>query len=105
PSVAYSDSRIVYHTVSFPPPSQERKHRVPVPLTRRDKGTKRIAGFLRALEFQPEYVVLFDGDDVINRRLVEYVHRCAGGAGWYVDKGYTLDLERMRIQRKGGLVR
>ncbi|HVT47321.1 MAG TPA: glycosyltransferase family A protein [Vicinamibacterales bacterium] len=105
PNVRVSDSRIDYHIVDFPPPSEARRASIPEELARVDKGTKQIVGFLAARAFRPEYVVFFDCDDLVNRELAAFVAARPGRAGWYVNTGYALDMANGHVQRRAGMVR
>jgi hypothetical protein len=105
PNVRVADSRIEYHIVDFPPPSEARRASIPEEMARVDKGTKQIVGFLAARAFRPEYVVFFDCDDLVSRELAAFAAARPGRAGWYVNLGYTLDLANHHVQRRAGMVR
>lgn len=105
PKISFADPRIEYLQVKFPPPTDRRSPLTGFPNSTTDKGTKLLAGILFARQYQPDYLVLFDADDLINRHLVEFLNRNPAMPGWYVDAGYVLDISTRRTQRKRGLVR
>jgi hypothetical protein len=53
-----------------------------------DKGTKIGLGLIAAREFQPDYVMIFDADDYVSRRLTSYAGAHAGEPGWVIDRGW-----------------
>lgn len=53
-----------------------------------DKGTKIGAGLLRARDFAPDYVMIFDADDYVSRRIAHHAERHSGHPGWVVDRGW-----------------
>ena len=105
PRITFSDPRVIYHTVDFSPPSALRCAQTGMNVVLRDKGTKLMAGLLLARQFNPEYIFIFDADDLVSNRLAEYAHARPGTPGWYVDAGYTLNCQTARVQRKHGMVR
>lgn len=105
PDLAFHDPRIVYHVVDFPPASASAGTIAHEPIVKRDKGTKKLSGLLLARQFTPDYIFMFDADDLVSRRVAAFANERPGETGWYVDAGYVLNLATGRIQRKHGLVR
>jgi hypothetical protein len=105
PTIEFCDSRVIYHVVDFPAPSKERRATIPIDDLVIDKGTKLLSGSLLARQFEPDYLFIFDADDLVSRRITKYVNCRSGKAGWYIDSGYALNLASGRVQRKHGLVR
>lgn len=55
----------------------------------RDKGTKFIAGILYAeKKYSPDYVMFFDGDDLVSNKIAAYVNSFKNENGWYIKQGY-----------------
>jgi hypothetical protein len=105
PQVSCQDPRIHYHVVDFPPPSLDRKSATGMHAVCRDKGTKLISGCLYARRFDPDYIMLFDADDLVSARVAQFLNAHRGGDGWYVNAGFNLSMTTMRIRRKAGLIR
>lgn len=53
-----------------------------------DKGTKIGLGLIAAREYQPDYVMIFDADDYVSRRLASYAGAHPGESGWVIDRGW-----------------
>jgi hypothetical protein len=105
PRIEYDDPRVIYHIVDFPPPSTERKAEISINALCRDKGTKLVAGMLRARSLDPSYFMIFDADDLVSRRTAGFINARPGTPGWYVDAAYAINYTTKRVQRKHGLVR
>lgn len=105
PRISYSDSRVIYHVVDFPPPSEQRNAEIDINALLRDKGTKLMSGILRARVLNPSYFMIFDADDLVSRRLASFVNTHPNTPGWYIDAGYAINYNTRRIQRKYGMVR
>jgi hypothetical protein len=84
PRIAYDDPRVVYHVVDFPPPSADRKAEIGIEAFLRDKGTKLLAGMLRAKSLASSYFMIFDADDLVSQRLAGFVNARPGTPGWYI---------------------
>lgn len=105
PTIGFTDPRIIYHKVDFPPPSEVAASSIPFAAFMRDKGSKILAGFLLALKYEPKYVFSIDADDWISRRIVEYLHAQPSHPVWYVDGGFFADRQSLRVRRKHGMNR
>jgi hypothetical protein len=105
PPIAIDDPRILFHVVDFRAPLKPNGARESIEVIMKDKGTKCMAGLLLARQFDPEYVFQFDADDFVSRQLVEFATARPGRPGWYVDRGYALNWQTRRIQRKFGMNR
>jgi glycosyltransferase involved in cell wall biosynthesis len=112
PDIKFNDPRLIYHVVDFPPSSvgpttierylsDESRRR----LFLRDKGTKKMSGFLFAQQFAPDYIFYIDADDWVNTKVVEYLHREPSYPVWHVDGGYFVNYRTRRIKRKYGMTR
>ena len=53
-----------------------------------DKGTKIGLGLIAAREHNPDYVMIFDADDYVSRRLVSFARANATRPGWVVSQGW-----------------
>jgi len=53
-------------------------------------GTKLLIGILAAKKYDPDYVVIFDGDDYIGDDLSAYANAYPGENGWLMVYGYKL---------------
>lgn len=105
PRISFRDSRVTYHIVDFPCPDPQRCRELRIPVVYRDKGTKLIAGMLAARKFNPDYFAIFDADDLVSRRINQFVNTHPNEAGWYVDSGYIVNARMWTTQRKSGLFR
>jgi len=105
PRINFRDSRVSYHIVDFPCPDPQRSREQGIPLVYRDKGTKLIAGMLASRRFKPDYFAIFDADDLVSRRINQFVNTYPSEAGWYVDAGYVVNSRMWMTQRKRGLFR
>ncbi len=75
--------QVEFVVVDFPPPSVEAG-----PMTGReavllDKGTKLAVALVAAQRHHPDYVMKFDADDFVSRRLVGFL-ATQEGPGWFV---------------------
>lgn len=58
----------------------------------KDMGTKFVAGILYAKrKYSPDYIMFFDGDDLVSNRVAAYVNSFPSENGWYVDQGYVYE--------------
>jgi hypothetical protein len=105
PRINFSDSRVTYQIVDYPPPDPQRSSVDAIRVLLRDKGTKLIAGMLAARRFKPDYFAIFDADDMVSRRIAQFVNANASDAGWYVNSGYVVNSQMWTTQRKSGLFR
>jgi hypothetical protein len=81
-------------TVDFPapaPPAGPRTDRAPFVW---DKGTKIGLGLIAARRWSPDYVMIFDADDFVSRRLVAHSKKHAGSDGWVITDGWTYSSAR-----------
>lgn len=55
-----------------------------------DQGRKQMYGAQIAKENGYEYIMCLDGDDLVSKKLVDYIirHKKENKVGWYVNKGY-----------------
>lgn len=89
PDTTFKHPNFSYVEVDFPVPDitsgtgmkiVSRKHT--------DKGRKLLRGLVAAQEFNPTYTMLLDADDLVSKRLAEFVHRHPQANGWFFNKGY-----------------
>lgn len=80
--------RVHFVPVNFPPPAPAdgpRSARAPFVW---DKGTKIGIGLIKAREFNPDHVMIFDADDYVHAKIAEYVTAHPGHNGWVIDRGW-----------------
>lgn len=82
----FSDPRVEFLSVDFPAPDLSQKKS-----RQEDKFKKLAVGLSRARDFNPDFLMLMDADDLVSRRLVEYAHAHPNANGWAFEKGYTYD--------------
>jgi hypothetical protein len=90
--VCQADGRVHFVSVNFPAPSARRRANTGMPAIRIDRGAKYLVGLIYAKRFDPEYVMFFDADDLLSRRLVRFVLTQPGAHNWYLDQGYEYQL-------------
>ncbi len=96
PSVELPD-KVHFVKVSYGPPAP-RDVRVSRSPFIRDKGTKIGVGLIKALEFDPDYVMIFDADDFVHRDLVQFVGERPGRPGWVIDEGWMYSRNRRAVR-------
>lgn len=81
------DKRVEFISVGFPPPERS-AYFTQWDVGMRDKGRKKIVGLLRASQLNPDFIMFMDADDLVNRKLSQYVnaHKCSNG--WIIKRGY-----------------
>lgn len=80
--------------VDFPapaPPDGPRTAREPFV---RDKGSKIGVGLIAARDFDPDYVMIFDADDFVSRRLAGWVNARGRSSGWVIEHGWMYSAAR-----------
>jgi len=100
PDVKFSDQRLIYHIVDFPP-----RDSTGLTAIFRDKGTKLTSGFLFSRQFSPDYIFIIDADDWVNVNVVNHLHRNPSYPVWHVDGGYFVNYRTKQIKRKYGMNR
>lgn len=80
--------RVRFIEVDFPAPAPPSGPQTDLKSFVWDKGTKIGLGLIAAREHDPDYVMIFDADDYVSRRLVGYTRANAGAPGWFVDEGW-----------------
>ena len=91
PETNYKNDKITFHQVSFPPPELKGLDNETARRTKEgDKANKILEAIPIAKSFNPNYVMVVDSDDCINRKIVEHVEKNSNDAipGWYFNKGY-----------------
>lgn len=63
-----------------------------------DKGLKGTIGAEWAIREGCRFVMYADADDLVSRRLVEFVHRHPDGPGWYFPRGYRYRYGRRWVE-------
>jgi hypothetical protein len=104
PAGDFSHPAVEFIPVEYPAPS-------PLDPTcmRVDKKRKLQIALHRALEYSPSHVMFLDSDDLVSRRLAEFVAAYPDEDGWYLQSGYFycerqpyLHLERRRFDQWSG---
>lgn len=85
--------RVHFVQVKFPAPAP-RDVRVSRSPFIRDKGTKIGIGLIAARAFSPDYVMIFDADDFVDRGLAAFVDENPGQDGWVVKDGWMYSRAR-----------
>lgn len=88
-----SDSRIHLIQVDIPHPVKTFDDLI------RDKVIKVSRGARWAIDAGSKYVMYADADDLVSRRLSEFVCRSKGPPGWYFETGYAYQYGRPWIRR------
>ena len=88
PEVEFSDPRVSYHAVGFPPASTRRTHRLGLLESHLDKGVKLAVGVSVAHQMNADHVMMFDADDYVHSGLAEYANARVGHPGWYFAEGF-----------------
>ncbi|GEA10520.1 hypothetical protein [Alteromonas sp. KUL49] len=70
----------------------------------KDKGSRLIIGFQKALEYQSDYIFFVDCDDLLSCKIPSYLADKTGDI-YYVNRGAFLDLGRGKIKPTAGLFR
>ncbi|NEP17548.1 MAG: glycosyltransferase family 2 protein [Leptolyngbya sp. SIO4C1] len=81
--------KVDFVQVDFPPPSTEKTPKIEATGVKKDKGTKRLVGLLRAAQYSPEHIMFFDADDLLSNRIAEFVNARPNEHGWVVQDGYV----------------
>lgn len=87
--IGFSHPNIEWVIVDFPAPSGEHGPKTGISAVRRDKGCKYAVALCRAKEYAPDYIMFFDADDFVNRKIAAFCNGRKGQNGWYVDRGYV----------------
>ena len=88
PEFKFSDERIHYLLVDFPPPTLERTAEIDFMAGIRDKGTKLSVGLAKARELGAEHVMFIDCDDLLHRDIARWVNERPRHPGWYSADGF-----------------
>ncbi|TDT18496.1 hypothetical protein BDK89_4117 [Ilumatobacter fluminis] len=91
---------VTFLKVDFPPPASADGFHARRDDFVWDKGTKIGAGIVAAREVDPEYVMIFDADDFVDRRLAEYANSRPGRSGWVIDRGYMYSMSRNALRKQ-----
>ena len=81
-------SEMDFVRVDFKPPSALKGSKLDINDCRTDKATKYFIGLLHARQYNPEYVMFLDADDVVSNKITEYANSHPDRNGWLIDKGY-----------------
>lgn len=96
PTSFSSSEKVHFVQVDFPPPSLLQEARIEIPAILKDKSTKYVVGLIKAKEYNPDYVMFFDADDLIHCGISEYANANVHGNGWFINNGF--------VYRDGGLL-
>jgi hypothetical protein len=104
PSFTLPD-QVEYVGVTWPAPEAEHGVHASRAAFVRDKGTKIGLGLSVARKWNPDYAMIVDADDLVSRRLTEFVQSSEPCDGWYVETGYKYSARKQAIQTLGGFNR
>lgn len=97
PEGYFSHPKVEFIQIGHPPPPlSDRKAR------RVDKKRKLYAAFQRARHYSPNHVMFLDSDDLVSKRVAEYVAGRPAENGWYLRSGYIHcgNQERVHFERR-----
>ena len=77
------DERYQFYGVDFDPPAE-----ITTPLCMQDKWTKMLIALYHAGKLEPDHLMLMDADDLVSRRIVEFVHKENHPNGWIITTSY-----------------
>lgn len=92
PLRCWTDEKIHFVNVNFPAPSPLKQPNTGIQAIRVDRGAKYFVGLLYATRFRPDHIMFFDSDDLVSRRIVQFVESQPRATNWYLDKGYEYQL-------------
>jgi hypothetical protein len=75
--------------VQFPPPPKPRSVDQEYTHIYLDKGCKQAIGLIEARWFDPAHIMFADADDLVSRRLAEFVAARPSAPGWFMQKGFV----------------
>lgn len=90
--------KVHFVPVDFPPPIDTKGPQTGRPAVIWDKGTKLGIGLLKAREFDADWVMIFDADDFVHRKLTEFVHAHPAAPGFVVSEGWMYSAARQEIR-------
>jgi hypothetical protein len=103
PRIRFTDEKIYYHYVDWPPPVPDPTQRYPFSHKSIDKGSKLALATLIARELGANWCFPVDADDWICRSIVQYVHEHHYHHGYIVDRGHFVNWRRLEYKRRRGL--
>tara|TARA_R110001583_G_scaffold181353_1_gene338565 strand:+ start:9154 stop:10011 length:858 start_codon:yes stop_codon:yes gene_type:complete len=101
PELNISDPRIIFCPISCPLPNNRQEVLL-------DKGVKRAAAIRSANnDSNPDYYFMLDADDLVSKHCVSTLHTLeqSSSGGYWLDRGYLLDMLNRRVQEKCGFNR
>ncbi|GAA1510636.1 hypothetical protein BJ978_000142 [Agromyces terreus] len=87
--------------VAFPPPAPANGPRTARAPFVWDKGTKIGIGLIKARDFSPDHVMIFDADDFVHAELAEFVAARRLHTGWVIDQGWIYSRRRNAYRAQG----
>ena len=81
------DKRVEFISVDFSPPERS-AYFTHGEVGMEDKDRKLVVGFLRARQLNPDFIMILDADDLVSRRLSQYVHAHKYSNGWIIKRSY-----------------
>lgn len=93
PELGFSHRNLEFCQVPFAPPEVSSEDDGPIRMfeLRSDKGRKMVFGLALALEVKSQYVMFVDADDLVSRRLADYVQSARHPHGWVIERGFRMD--------------
>lgn len=86
PLTIFEHPSITYIEVDFPIPIWDDNSDI---YSRdKDRARKVWVGLNHAHQYQPSYVMIVDADDLVDKRIAEFVLQHPQSNGWYIEKGY-----------------
>jgi len=87
------DDRVEFIEADLVPPAKEAYEGRNI-----DKYKKYSIAMIRAIELNPDFVMFFDADDLVSRRLSRYANSQKDCNGWMIKKGYRWNYGRRWMQ-------
>jgi hypothetical protein len=101
PDTTFKHSNLSYIEVDFPVPDITSGTAMDIVSRKRtDKGRKLLRGLVAAQEFNPTHTMLLDADDLVSKRLAEFVHQHPQANGWFFNRGYRYTQGSYLIYKK-----
>ena len=101
PDTTFEHPKLSYLEVDFPVPDiNSGTPKDILNQKRTDRGRKMLRGLVAAQDFNPTHTMLLDADDLVSKRLAEFVGQHPQANGWFFNKGYRYTPGDYWIYRK-----
>jgi hypothetical protein len=84
PKIAYDHPNLIYLKVNFAAPAPDDYSG-----KMRDRMRKHLTAVSYAQQFHPTHIMRVDADDLVSRRLAEFVQQFPESNGWFINQGYV----------------